>query len=254
MMRKRGQEQELTKYGHERRGNTRHRETQSDITPPSRTVRPAPYTIQRGGGVGALEASRDTETGQEASRAAPVPEPMAEWGAWAAMVGQGAWDAMAVQSAWAAMADPASREAMADQGIRDAMAVQSAWAAMADPGRREAMADQGILWPWPLAWPQRPWLYGPPKKNYWGSSPLGADQEERDLWGALGRSGSADTWGRSGSADTCGHLGALWKRGHLGALGRCGHLRALGRRGLSWALWWRKLSGALWQHELLGAL
>ncbi len=29
-MRKRGQEQELTKYGHERRGNTRHREHRSD--------------------------------------------------------------------------------------------------------------------------------------------------------------------------------------------------------------------------------
>ncbi len=35
--------------------------------------------------VGALEASRDTETGQEASRAAPVPEPTVERGAWASM-------------------------------------------------------------------------------------------------------------------------------------------------------------------------
>ncbi len=54
----------------------------------------------------------------------PVPEPTAERGARAAMVGQG------------------TREAKADQGIRDAMAVQSAWAAMADPGSREAMAVQ----------------------------------------------------------------------------------------------------------------
>ncbi len=53
------------KYGHKREGNTRHGEHRSDIAPPSRTVRPAPYTIQRGGGVGALEASRDTETGQD---------------------------------------------------------------------------------------------------------------------------------------------------------------------------------------------
>ncbi len=99
--------------------------------------------------VGALEASRDTETGQDASRAAPVPEPTAERAARAAMADPGSReamadpgirDAMAVQSAWAAMADPGSREAMADPGIRDAMAVQSAWAAMADPGSREAMA------------------------------------------------------------------------------------------------------------------
>ncbi len=61
-MRKRGQE--LTKYGHERRGNTRHGETQSDITPPSRTVRPAPYTIQRGGS-GGLKGHGD-RIGQEA--------------------------------------------------------------------------------------------------------------------------------------------------------------------------------------------
>ncbi len=62
-------------YGHRREGNTGHGDTGMTVTPPSRKVRPAPYTIQRGGGVGALEASRDTETGQEASRAAPVPGP-----------------------------------------------------------------------------------------------------------------------------------------------------------------------------------
>ncbi len=40
-----------TKYGHKREGNTGHGEHRSDITPPpSRTVRPAPYTIRRGGG------------------------------------------------------------------------------------------------------------------------------------------------------------------------------------------------------------
>ncbi len=133
MMRKRGQEQELTKYGHERRGNTIHGETQSDITPPSRTVRPAPYTIQQGGGVGALEASRGQEAGLPASRAAPVPGAMADPGTREAMADPGIRDAMAVQSAWVAMADPGSREAMA---------VQSAWAAMVDPGSREAMAVQ----------------------------------------------------------------------------------------------------------------
>ncbi len=107
-MRKRGQEQELTKYGHERRGNTRHGETQSDITPPSRTVRPAPCTVHHptGRGVGALEASRGQEAGLPASRAAPVPGAMAD---------PGTREAMAVQSAWAAMADLGSREAMVVQ-------------------------------------------------------------------------------------------------------------------------------------------
>ncbi len=91
-MRKRGQEQELTKYGHERRGNTRHGETQSDITPPSRTLRPAPYTIQRGGGggrSGGLTGHGD-RTGQEASRAAPVLGAMAGQGTRAAMAERGA--------------------------------------------------------------------------------------------------------------------------------------------------------------------
>ncbi len=46
--------------------------------------------IQRGGGVGALEASRETETGKEASMAAPFPAPTAEQGAWVAIAEQGA--------------------------------------------------------------------------------------------------------------------------------------------------------------------
>ncbi len=44
------------------------------VSPDSCQYTALPYTIQRGGGgVGALEASRNMETGQEASRAAPVP-------------------------------------------------------------------------------------------------------------------------------------------------------------------------------------
>ncbi len=65
-----------TKYGHKREGNAEHGEHRSDITPPplplmngaSRTIH---HPTGRGGG--ALEASRNMETGQEASRAAPVP-------------------------------------------------------------------------------------------------------------------------------------------------------------------------------------
>ncbi len=40
--------------------------------------------------MGALEASRDTETGKEASMAAPFPGPTAEQGAWVAIAEQGA--------------------------------------------------------------------------------------------------------------------------------------------------------------------
>ncbi len=92
-----------------RGGETRHRETKSDTTAPSRTVRPAPYTIQRGGGVGALEASTEQEAGILVSRAAPIP---------GAMAGQG------------------TREAMADPGTQEAMVEQGARAAMADPPPR----------------------------------------------------------------------------------------------------------------------
>ncbi len=54
--------------------------------------------------MGALEASRDMETGQEASRAVPVPGPTVE------------------QRARAAMVDSGTRAAMADPGIQVAMA------------------------------------------------------------------------------------------------------------------------------------
>ncbi len=94
---------------------------------------------------------------------------------------------------------PPGPGAMADPGTREAMAVQSAWAAMADPGSRGAMADQGILWPWPLAWLHRPWLYAPPKKHFLGKFPSGSSSGET---GSVGHSGRADTWGRSGS-DSC---------------------------------------------------
>ncbi len=100
---------------------TRGRETQNmgntglTLLPPPE--RPAPYT-----GVGALEASRDTETGQEASRAAPVPGPTADRGAWAAMADRGAWVATADRGAWVAMTDRGAWAAMADQGIQEAMA------------------------------------------------------------------------------------------------------------------------------------
>ncbi len=69
--------------------------------------------------MGALEASRDIETGQVVSRAVPVPGPKVE---------------------------PGSRAAMADQGSRAAMADQVIRAAMMDQVIRAAMADQGPPW------------------------------------------------------------------------------------------------------------
>ncbi len=68
-------------------GNTRHGETESAITPPPERCVPLPPRV------GALEALRDTETGQEASRAAPVL---------GAMAGQGTREAMADRGAWVA--------------------------------------------------------------------------------------------------------------------------------------------------------
>ncbi len=97
---------------------------------------------------------------------------------------------------------------------------------MADPGIRGAMADQGILWPWPLARPHRPWLYGPPPKFSWGSSPLGAVQEERALWGTL------EAWTLEGARQARTLEGALEER----ALGCAGEERALGCAGEERAL------------------
>ncbi len=68
-------------------------------------MRPAPYTIQRGGS--ALEALRDMETGQEASRAAHILGAMAERGGREAMAGPGTQEAMA---------GPGTQEAMAGKG------------------------------------------------------------------------------------------------------------------------------------------
>ncbi len=64
------------------RGNTRHRETKSDITPPS--GRPSRHTPSNGEGVGA----------QEASRAVPVPGAMANQGTLWAMADLGTQEAM----------------------------------------------------------------------------------------------------------------------------------------------------------------
>ncbi len=131
----------------------------------------------------ALEASRDTETGQEASRAAPVPGPTVERGARVTMEDQGAR---------AAMADPGARAAMADQGVRVAMTKQGIQEAMA------AMTKQGIQEACLSGWsPTTP----PPKKYH----------------GALWRHGHLGVLWKRGHCIALSrgrHCRALWRHGH----------------------------------------
>ncbi len=168
-----------TKYGHKREGNTGHGEHRSDITPSNV-------------GVGALEASRDTETGQEASRAAPVPGPTAE------------------REARAAMADPGTREAMTEQGARAALAEQGIQEAMAGlPPRPRPQPPPRPLQLEPYYIPQKISLgkVGA-RSGTWGRTGGAGPWGRSGSMGSWGRSGSACTWGRSGSADTWGALAA----------------------------------------------
>ncbi len=83
-----------------------------------------------------MESSRDTETGQEASRATPFLGPLVEQGALAAMEDPGTRAAMAEQGAWAARVEQGIQEAMADPGTLATMAEQGARAAKAGPPPR----------------------------------------------------------------------------------------------------------------------
>ncbi len=89
-----------------RGGETQNTERQSlTLLPPPERCVPLPPRV------GALEALRDTETGQEASRAAPVL---------GAMAGQGTREAMADRGAWVAKVNPGTQEAMAERGAWEA--------------------------------------------------------------------------------------------------------------------------------------
>ncbi len=119
----------------------------------------------------ALEASRDLETGQEASRAAPVPGPMVEQGARAAMAGEGirasgksASKAEAVDTAPASTAGslpppqkkarqiafegPALEDTLGAQGLRSAckgLALEGTLGAQARHSAFEGLALEGTL-------------------------------------------------------------------------------------------------------------
>ncbi len=110
--------------------------------PPLRTGATCAVQYPMGRGVGTLEASRDMQTGQVASRVVPFPGPMVELG---------------------------SRAAMADQGTRAAMADPGTWAAMADLGTWVAMADQ-VIGPTPWAMVGSP---PPPTFSSGSPQPLG---------------------------------------------------------------------------------
>ncbi len=69
-----------TIYGHMREGNTRHGGTGLTLLPPPK--RHIPHRATSNGEGGGCSGGTDTETGQEASRAAPVPGPTVEQGAW----------------------------------------------------------------------------------------------------------------------------------------------------------------------------
>ncbi len=104
---------------------------------------------------------KDWETGQVASRAVPVPGPMADQ---AAMADPRIPAAMAERGARAAIAERGARAAMAERGARAAMVERGAREAMADRGVREAMADRG-------AW-EASMVGSPPPPNFLGETLL----------------------------------------------------------------------------------
>ncbi len=98
---------------------------------------------RKGRGGGRSGGLKDLETGQVASRAVPVPGPMAAPGTPAAKADPGTQAATADPGIPAAMAEQGARAAMADPGILVAMAEQGARAAMAEQGAWDAsMAEQ----------------------------------------------------------------------------------------------------------------
>ncbi len=97
---------------------------------------------RKGRGGGRSGGLKDLETGQVASRAVPVPGPMADPGTQAATADPGTQAATADPGTQAATAEQGAQAAMAEQGARVAMAEQGAWAAMAEQGARAAMAEQ----------------------------------------------------------------------------------------------------------------
>ncbi len=142
--------------------------------------RPHHTTSNGEGGWASLEASRDMETGQVASRTVPVPGPTADPGT------------------QAAMSDLGSPWAMADQG--------TPWAVSPPPPKKMSWGDRcpgglGALWKHGRL--RALWKRGG-LRALWKRGGLGA------LWkrGGLRALWSAEAWGHSGSAEAWGHSGS----------------------------------------------
>ncbi len=108
------------------------------------------------------------------------------------------------------MADREPRVAMAYREHRAAMADREPRVAMANPGIRTAMAD---------------WVYGPPKKNFLGSSPAGeypvrVSGDEGELGGASGDEGKLDETNSRGCSESADSLGRWRGAGTGGRSGR----------------------------------
>ncbi len=169
-----------------------------------------------GRGVGALEASRDLEPGQVASRAVPVPGPKAEQGVPAAMM------------------DLGTRAAMADKGTQAAMADQ---VAMVDLGTRAAMADQGTQAAMALGWLWLLWVLWRAGRNQRRRRWAGQDQQRNLRALAMSRRNLRAL------ARTALHRRALARSRHWRALARSRHWRAP-VRSRHWRAPWGAGSGA----------
>ncbi len=173
-------------------GKPRHGDTQSDITPPSRTVRPALYTIQRGGGVGALEASRDTETGQD--RRPPGRRPF--WEPWRVRGLGRPWRSGELGRPWRV------------RGLGRPWRIGELGWPWWIRGLRRPWRSGELGWPWWIRGLRRPWRsreLGRPWRNRvlgrpWRSRELGRPWRSREL----------------GRPWRIGELGRPWRIGELG--------------------------------------
>ncbi len=189
-----------------------------DISPPSLKVRPAPYTIQRGGGVGTLEASRDTETGEDRTGDLQCGARSGSHGGSGDSGGHGGAGSMGGRgragSSWEP--DGAGRgsgepdEAGTGSGEPDGAARGSGELDGAGTGGRWRGAGTG------------------------GRSGSAASRGRSGSAISRGRSGSATSRGRSGSAASRGRSGSAASRGRSGnaiSRGRSGSAISRGRSG-----------------------
>ncbi len=211
------------------RGKTRKQESRIlTFTPPPNRCVPHRNNNIRGGGVGALDASRDMETGEDrrppGRRPFQNPRQSGELG-WP-------WRIRGLGRPW--------RSGELGRPWR-----------IGELGRHGGTASETAA-PAPTSVSSAGALLPPPKKcpcrKYGLHRALGGRMGSTDSWGrstdTWGRSGSVDTWGRSGSAHTWGRSRGAGTGGHLrgaGTGGRSGSADPCGRLG-STDSWGRSVS------------